>query len=456
MSRNDIMERDRGMEDAVDMNKVPSPMPTGPQMVTIEDRPQGALAVAVHRNLETVKQNIRTIANMAGQDFFYRWPVKGKDGKTEWIEGPSVKLTNAVARLYGNCTVKVRAFDQGQHWMIQAQFIDLETGYVLERPFQQRKTQNIGGKMDKDRALDLVFQIGISKATRNVVCNAISDFVDYAFEEAKFDMVSKIGKDLEKYRGKVNDRLRELKVTVDRVEAQIGKTIDKWLAPDVARVIAELQSISDGMADPDEMWPPREAGAPRPATEAADESRQTEQRQETQQTQQQEKPKPKAEAKPKEEAKPQPKADAPAGDESAVARQVSQAIKLAAEGDKPTLDQLDDQVNTLMSREPDEQQNKRWNDAYLIRKNELRSGHKGPSALLEMLPAAEAPIADKAEQLLSWFKDRKDELEGLKNIDDLDPLEESVANELAGDDALLDEWKNLCNAKARSLMGRKR
>lgn len=239
-------------------------VPAEIQQVVMDERPRGAISVHVKRDLSEVLKQLRVIATAAGDDFFYSWPTKNKDGSTGVVEGPSVKCANAVARIYGNCTVKVRTFDQGTHWIFYAQFYDLETGFVYERPFQQRKAQNIGGKMDKDRATDIVFQIGASKAARNAVCNALSEFTDFAFAVAKEQLVAKIGKNLDKFRAQVIARLAELKVDVSRVEQIRGKVAASWLAPDVAKVIAEIQGVNDGMAHPDELWPPIEAGAPRP------------------------------------------------------------------------------------------------------------------------------------------------------------------------------------------------
>jgi hypothetical protein len=50
---------------------------------------------------------------------------------------------------------------------------------------------------------------------------------------------------------------------IARVEAQVGRAVKDWLAADVARVIAELQAVKDGMATIDETWPAPGADEPR-------------------------------------------------------------------------------------------------------------------------------------------------------------------------------------------------
>jgi len=100
----------------------------------------GAQNVAVRRDERIILNKIRALAAAAGQEWFYRFPVKNKKkGTVDYIEGPSIKMANDLARLYGNCDVDCRHVDIGSHIIFSARFIDLETGYSLTRPFQQRK-----------------------------------------------------------------------------------------------------------------------------------------------------------------------------------------------------------------------------------------------------------------------------------------------------------------------------
>lgn len=443
MSEHEIIDRNAEIDEAYGVNnggeRTPALRPAGPQMVTIEDRPQGALSVAVKRNPELIFVNIKKIAAAAGDEFFYRWPVKNKDGSTDWVEGPSVKLTNAVARIYGNCSLKVRALDQTTHWMIQAQFIDLETGYVLERPFQQRKGQNVGGKMDKDRALDIVFQIGVSKATRNVVSNALAEYVDYAFNEAKGAIVKRVAGDLEGYRNRVVARLSDLKVDVNRVERLVGRTMKQWLAPDIARLIAEIQSVNDGMADIDELWPNPQPEGPRPQPE--DFERATKQIDED---------------KPAETTSNEATTDP-------LLLQVQNALVKAQDAPADVLEQLDDQVSTLVDRAGREDLRLKWNnEGYLPRKNALRVA-KQQKAAPKPEPQTNgrsnqtvAPATNKTDELADYYRDKLVELAKTKGLPELDDLQERVGHELAGNQQLNDQWINACNARAREIMGSKR
>jgi len=234
---------------------------TGTELATVSHGPpsdyiHGAQLVQNPRDEMRVLQRIKVLAAGAGEGWYYRFPVKdNKTGRTSWIEGPSVKLANAVALIYGNCEIDVRAQDLGSAIMLHARFFDVENGFAYTRPFQQRKGVSRLGGADEGRRDDATFQIGVSKAARNVVVNSLQTYCDFAFEEAKDAIVDKIGKDLPKWRGKIVERF-SAKVDIKRVEAVIGRQADKWLAPDIARIIAMGKAIEDGMASMDETFPP--------------------------------------------------------------------------------------------------------------------------------------------------------------------------------------------------------
>lgn len=231
-------------------------------------RPIGAQAVAVHRDEATILQKLRALASAAGDDWYYRIPVKKKvkdeaTGRETWvqdyIEGASIKLANDLARMYGNCEIETRVVDVGQSWLIYARFSDLETGFSMTRPFQQRKGQKALGTKDDGRALDIALQIGVSKSIRNVIVNALQTFADFAFEEAKDSLIEKIGKKLPAWKERVELRLSERKIDMKRAEIVLGRAFADWRAADVAKVVALIKSIDDGMSTTDDTFPALEA-----------------------------------------------------------------------------------------------------------------------------------------------------------------------------------------------------
>lgn len=225
------------------------------------DRIVTAQPVAVYRDDEQILARLRKLAAIAGENWLYRYPVKDH-GKAKTIEGPSIKCANTVARLYGNCEVDTRVFDNGDSWIIYARFIDWETGFAYTRPFEQMKGQQTIKTDDKGRQRQNAFQIGVSKSIRNVITNALEQFTTFAYEEASRNIVETVGKKLEYYKQRTVAALKELGVDIKRVELAVGRPLNQWLAPNVAGIISEIQAIQDGMATVDETWPPEAPARP--------------------------------------------------------------------------------------------------------------------------------------------------------------------------------------------------
>jgi hypothetical protein len=237
-------------------------MPYGHSLVRsttgIAERIVGAQPVAKERDETKIRQRLKNLAAYAGEDWFYRFPIKQPGGGTSYIEGPSIKLANNVAREFGNNVTEVRELDVGDAWVFYARFTDIETGFSMERAYRQRKGQTSIKTKDVDRQLDIVYQIGQSKAIRNVLTNALDFYCQYAFEEARNSLVDKIGKDLIGWREKTIKGFAKMAVAIERVERIIGRAAKDWTAPDLAQVIAMARSITDGMATADETFPPIE------------------------------------------------------------------------------------------------------------------------------------------------------------------------------------------------------
>lgn len=230
----------------------------------------GAQAITgERRDVRRVLSEIKELAAAAGDDWYYRFPVQNrKEGRTDWIEGPSIKLAMAVQHIVGNIEAETRVQDFGSTFMIYARAVDLEKGSALTRAFQQSKSAAKIGGADNARRDDMALQIGQSKAIRNVIVNLLSTYTDFAFAEARNSLVEKIGRDLVNWRDRVRDKIGA-RVDLKRVEAVIGRKVDDWLAPDVARVIAMGKAVEDGMASLDETFPPIGAQAQSPADAGA-------------------------------------------------------------------------------------------------------------------------------------------------------------------------------------------
>lgn len=219
--------------------------------------PIGAQRVAVRRDPAAVMARMKTLAAMAGDAWFYRYPVYNSEkGREEIIEGPSIKLANNLLREMGNCACECIVDDFGDFFMIYARIVDLETGTMLIRPLKQGKGQRVIKAKDPARIENMLLQIGASKAERNVIVKLFDIYADFAFREAKNALVDAVGKKPDVYRQRILDRLAELEIDVVRVERVYARKAEDWLVTDMAKIIAEIQAVSDGMADANTMWPP--------------------------------------------------------------------------------------------------------------------------------------------------------------------------------------------------------
>lgn len=214
-----------------------------------------AQRVAQSRNMARIMDRLKALAHAAGKDWVYGWEVNDrKNNRKTWIEGPTIKLANDLAREYGNCMVDCRVRDEGPNWVFYGRFIDLETGYQMVRAYQQRKGQDTGMK-DSQRAADMVFQIGQSKCLRNVVVNALQTLADYCVEEAKSGVLERVGKNPDAAREWIVKMLEKLSIERKRVEAIYGRSSQHWTVADMARIYTEIQSIQDGMMNAEDVYP---------------------------------------------------------------------------------------------------------------------------------------------------------------------------------------------------------
>lgn len=223
----------------------------------------------VERTQATILRDIREAAAMSSNDFYYSFPVKKRGGGVDYIEGISVDGAMACVTAYRNAEVDCRPVDIGHSWVFLGRFIDHERGVSVIRPFLQRKVggSQLGG-VDEGRRIEIAFNIGASKATRNVVANAIRPYTNFCFEESKQDLVKRVGLKLPETKAKTLLRLEELGIDLKRVEAQFGRAASEWTAREVAGLITQIKSVQQGLATPDMIWPgeappePRRSDAP--------------------------------------------------------------------------------------------------------------------------------------------------------------------------------------------------
>lgn len=236
----------------------------GNTMITSTRGVVTAQRVAVPRNEPMILQKIKANCAAFGTTYVYSWEVNDRrNNRKVTVEGGTIKLANMLARVYGNCHVGVDVENTPTHTIFTAIFTDLETGYTLERPFQQRRNQDIGRGYEAERAADMVFQIGASKAIRNVVLNALPDLASYAVEESKKALVGWLGNEANRAKALafVDGVMAEHGIDIKQVEAVVGRVQSQWTIQNLAKVLMEMRGIADGLTIASEVYPTPEAAA---------------------------------------------------------------------------------------------------------------------------------------------------------------------------------------------------
>lgn len=214
-----------------------------------------AVQVVRPRNLNIVTNRCLEEAAIAGDEFYYSWSQSGSI-----VEGLTVGAALAIARNFGNCAVDTKVEETPTSYVFYGAFIDLETGFNIVRPFRQNK-QSPKTKTGKDvysgdRGKDIIFQIGASKAIRNVVLNAVPKWLaSKVISKAKENVVGKIEKmGIEKTRTLVLNKINALGIDIKRVEFAYGNS-KSWDIEKLVMLMGAIRSIEDGIESPDTIFP---------------------------------------------------------------------------------------------------------------------------------------------------------------------------------------------------------
>ncbi len=217
-----------------------------------------AMRVQIPRELPLVESRALEEATLLGADGYYAWG-QNKDR----VEGPSKDLAMALIRCYGNCAVDLGEVQETRDaWIFTATFVDLETGFTLARQFRQAKGWTVYGKFDEARKEDIRFQIGQSKAVRNVILNAVPGWlVRRAMDRCKGGVREMIEATVEKHgMEKVVRRALDRLATLGAEEARVCECMGRKNAAgitleDMVILHGNIAAIESGADTVDEIFP---------------------------------------------------------------------------------------------------------------------------------------------------------------------------------------------------------
>lgn len=235
----------------------------GRAMQRVQSEFTTAVAIQKPRERKKVIALCEEEAALAGDEFYYAWTVKSKTGP-KLVEGLSIQAATSAARNWGNCAIPCRVDEHEDSYIFTATFVDFETGFNLQRTFRQRKTPNIGMK-DTERAEDITFQIGQSKALRNVILSALPSWLtSKILAKAKENIIAKIEKmGIIKAIDKTLTFFQKHSVDVARIEEKIGKKTDKWNAEDLALLQGAMNALLNGQESAESLFPRKEVEMPK-------------------------------------------------------------------------------------------------------------------------------------------------------------------------------------------------
>lgn len=243
------------------------------QMGVMKSGTKYATAMQVIRRRDLIRDVVPRCeqeAAIAGEDFYYSWAQGGKI-----VEGLTVGASLAIARNMGNNAVDVEVTESPSAYYFSAVYIDLETGFNLRRVFRQNKqspkTKEGKDVYSGDRGQDIIFQIGQSKAIRNVTLNAVPSWLARkVFEKAKDNVVAKIEKmGVVKASQLLIDKITALNLPMDRITKHYGAPTT-WDVEKLVMLGGAVRSIEDGRERLDDVFPPDAAAPSGDVQKAAD------------------------------------------------------------------------------------------------------------------------------------------------------------------------------------------
>lgn len=197
---------------------------------------------------------------------FYTLPRKDKNGRTQSIMGPSVRLAEIAASAYGNLHVGARPLDvaptdtdcvsQGVAWDLQK-----NVRYSVE---QRRRITTKNGHRFSDDMVIVTQNAASSIALRNAILRVIPRaYINELYEHARRVAVGDVRAIGEK-RKKVVERLIQMGVCRERILAKIGRAdVEDITADDLAVLIGYGTAIHDGQTTIEEVFA-EEIAAPKP------------------------------------------------------------------------------------------------------------------------------------------------------------------------------------------------
>ena len=166
----------------------------GMTIMRVENESQQSMATLKPRDENKVYEGALVELELApefAKRAWYAIPYKDAEGKTQLVEGPSIKAAMALARRWGNCANAARIVEETDDRItVEGVFIDYETNVrtlrtvsITRRSWSKKLQQVIPLREDR---LNMAIQAGMSKAVRNAILSSLpQSLIDTYISRAK-------------------------------------------------------------------------------------------------------------------------------------------------------------------------------------------------------------------------------------------------------------------------------
>jgi len=171
------------------------------------------------------------------------------------VTGPSIRLAEVMARLWGNMRYGFRELSQtGGVSEVQAYAIDLETNALQERVFQVKHTRMARGHLTQLSDPRDIYELIANQAARRVRACILAlipgDVQEIAIQTCRETLAGASDEPLKERVRKMLTAFEEFNVTEDMIERRLSKKIGAIKEPDLLKLRQIYTSLNDGMSSP--------------------------------------------------------------------------------------------------------------------------------------------------------------------------------------------------------------
>lgn len=197
MSKQESVIGEYDVTTSTNAQNLPELLEAGHAVQQIRTNTQMQVSLSQPRDIKKVLQSAVQEAELMGEEFFYLWSVKDKKtGRVSNIDGIGYEGAVMLLRNWKNCTVQIDRVDEdATSWVFHATFVDFESNVSITRSHQMSKGWVVYGNLDDARKETIRFEIGQSKAIRNVALAGVPKWLQSrSFSAAKDSVKNAINK----------------------------------------------------------------------------------------------------------------------------------------------------------------------------------------------------------------------------------------------------------------------